>query len=885
MVSPHRKTVRRRAKSRKESSFGRATQVVLVAVLMLTTAAYANANLILNPGFEASTNGITPDNWSTGLFGANDAAFSYVDDATGKAGKVTVTAHTDGDAKWYFDDVAVNPSTQYSFTDTYKSTAVTKVTLRFTMQDDSVVYLDLADTLPASPTWKTYTKSFTTPASVKSVTGFHILSAVGELTVDNFALDQVAPVVITDFVPNSSIEQALPTDATVPVSWNREGFGSNTPTFEYVDEGHDGTHSLRLTMADYVSGDAKWAFDAQPLPADKDYVFQAWYKANVSPRVVARFMSTTGTASYQDLRSPEELDGHWHQYTSDFYVPAGTSSVTVYFYMSRNGWVQTDDYHIYADTVTGFDQPIVSLTFDDGPVANFSNALPVLNAYGFKSTQCIDTDGLEGNAANESHLQAYVDSGHEICGHTVSHSFLTQLPAGTALNPQPGTVQYELAHSQDYLKSQSGQSVKNFASPYGEYNSSVLDQVKSLYSSHRTINEGYNTKDNLDLYRLNVQNMRSDTTLAEFQGWVNKAVNDKTWLIIVYHGVYTANPGEFGVLKSEFEAQMAWLANQGVMVRTLEAAIAQISDLPEPVTVEAPVANPTSGSYVSSVSVALSSVGSTSVYYTVEGSAPVCGASTLYSGAITLTSNSSLKAIGCNGTASSAVSTYSYTITQPTQASGGGRGGSKRGPKIGVITGIVYSDANSNGTMDGSEKGVSGQVVYLDLDNNGTKDMNDPTATTSADGAYRFDGLAMDNYHVRVSLSENQKLVIPGSNKKGAYKVKLSTKATMSVGQDFAVNGGTVLGTEIEACKPLITQNLYIGIRNDEVRRLQEFLAKHLGRAIPITGYYGPITKAGVSVFQMKYRGETLAPLALVQPTGNVYALTRNQINKINCAK
>jgi hypothetical protein len=93
---------------------------------------------------------------------------------------------------------------------------------------------------------------------------------------------------------------------------------------------------------------------------------------------------------------------------------------------------------------------------------------------------------------------------------------------------------------------------------------------------------------------------------------------------------------------------------------------------------DAPIASPAAGSYSLTQSVTLSSVNSTSIRYTLDGSTPDCSTGTIYSSPISVSSTKTIKAIGCNGSGSSSVSSFSYTIT----TSGGGsrvRSSSRKG--------------------------------------------------------------------------------------------------------------------------------------------------------------------------------------------------------------
>jgi large repetitive protein len=69
------------------------------------------------------------------------------------------------------------------------------------------------------------------------------------------------------------------------------------------------------------------------------------------------------------------------------------------------------------------------------------------------------------------------------------------------------------------------------------------------------------------------------------------------------------------------------------------------------------------------------------------------------------------------------------------------------GEILGSLAGAVYFDANNNGTRDAGEPGIAGTTVALTgTDVNGAA-LN-LTATTAADGSYRFSNLATGNYVV-----------------------------------------------------------------------------------------------------------------------------------------
>lgn len=150
----------------------------------------APGNAILNPSLETGA-GAIPDAWQQGKWGSNNAVFTYpVAGSHGARGaKVEMTAFTDGDAKWYFYEVVVESGKTYEISHDYLANVSTEMTLRYTLSDGSYAYQGLGTLAPAAG-WTRHSARFTPPAGTVSFTAFHLLAAVGSLSIDNFALQQ-----------------------------------------------------------------------------------------------------------------------------------------------------------------------------------------------------------------------------------------------------------------------------------------------------------------------------------------------------------------------------------------------------------------------------------------------------------------------------------------------------------------------------------------------------------------------------------------------------------------------------------------------------------------------------------------------------------------------
>ena len=152
--------------------------------------------------------------------------------------------------------------------------------------------------------------------------------------------------------------------------------------------------------------------------------------------------------------------------------------------------------------------------------------------------------------------------------HTFTHPDLSTLSA-TQLTR-------ELRDSKSYLQQVLGTPINYFATPYGAYNTSVLTEINKYYSVHRTVDAGYNSKDNFDVSRLKVQNVLSTTSAAEVRQWVDKAYEERTWLILVLHRVAN-NPGPYDTTPALFSQQLQVIKAKNIPVVTITQALNELN--------------------------------------------------------------------------------------------------------------------------------------------------------------------------------------------------------------------------------------------------------------------------------------------------------------------
>jgi peptidoglycan/xylan/chitin deacetylase (PgdA/CDA1 family) len=273
--------------------------------------------------------------------------------------------------------------------------------------------------------------------------------------------------------------------------------------------------------------------------------------------------------------------------------------------VNKVGYVQIDDADLHTYTPTGFAQAMISMTFDDGWLDQFTNGRTVLNQYNIPSTYYLLTGTVNDPAyMTVANMQTLGTDpvGNELASHTIHHCSLSSTANHTddAANcPVPLTVPQmdgELGGAQTQLRSwfpSLGGVASNFATPYGEYDTTTLNEIQKYYRSHRSTETGYNTKDNFNRYNIKVQNILDTTTPAQVQQWVDQAILDKSWLVLVYHRVLAIDPStaeDYNVTPANLATEAQYIQSKvttgNITVKTVDQALTalepQIGAMPLP---------------------------------------------------------------------------------------------------------------------------------------------------------------------------------------------------------------------------------------------------------------------------------------------------------------
>jgi peptidoglycan/xylan/chitin deacetylase (PgdA/CDA1 family) len=287
----------------------------------------------------------------------------------------------------------------------------------------------------------------------------------------------------------------------------------------------------------------------------------------VDTEVDVEVTMANGTVEYGYLAGAPASAG-WTTVSATYTVPAGATKMTVFQPIARVGWLAVDDVSLTEYVPAKFDKARVSLTFDDAWRSQYTNGLPALAKYGMSATFYLLTGvTADPEYMTKAQMAAVQAAGHEIASHTIDHPHLTTLSAAE--------VDRQLKQSQADLRTWLGAGVaKNFCTPYGEYNATVLSTAKKYYRSHRSTDEGFNTKDRTDVYNIKVQNILGTTTPAQVGAWVDQAIRDKSWLVLVYHEVATTvEDPTYSVTPQNLDAELKLMRDKGITVSTVDQAL------------------------------------------------------------------------------------------------------------------------------------------------------------------------------------------------------------------------------------------------------------------------------------------------------------------------
>ncbi len=369
-----------------------------------------------------------------------------------------------------------------------------------------------------------------------------------------------------NLIQNPSLETA---SGTTPSQWSKVSWGNIIPTFSYPVAGHSG-NGAQITLLSNTTGDARFEHTPVNVEPGKVYEFSGWYKSNVATDVDIKYISSNGAVSWGWVASLPSSGNIWKQVTANITIPANISKIVVFNLINKQGTLVIDDYSLAKkDTVTGFTEGMVTFSFDDAWTSQYTNVLPILQNAGIKGTYYILTQPIT-NGWSEYMTPAQVKDistkGHEIGGHTVTHTDLTTL--------NNIKIDKEIIDSKIYLQNLTGKTVNSLAYPYGSFNTTVKNRTtKAGYTNARSagtaIEYGFNSTTQ-NKYEIKSFSPTTAVSLNIIKTAIDQAKANKQWFVISFHRIENGTTGEYITSVDDFKAIVDYVKNSGIKTVTMQ---------------------------------------------------------------------------------------------------------------------------------------------------------------------------------------------------------------------------------------------------------------------------------------------------------------------------
>ena len=313
-----------------------------------------------------------------------------------------------------------------------------------------------------------------------------------------------------------------------------------------------------------------------------------WIKVNDNTNVSALqlYMGDTNLANYfrWEMKSSATqkwlTNGEWHCITLPWgdatitgspnrssitdvqfrIVDNASAAVTVHF----NGLMLVDEQDRYPNGV-------VSFSFDDTYLSHYTVARPKLDQYGFGATAYTIQDYVGGSGRMTLDqlklLETY--SGWEVSGHASTGAI--HAARFTSLTDAQLETEYQTIKNWLSINGFKGDTI---AYPGGEFNPTVLAKAEQYFIGGRTtfkksevIPAARRSKIRCGGY------VTSSSTVAELKAAVDKAYDNKEWLILNFHDLVSSITSSTDYLIADFQELVDYVNTKNIAVRTIGSVL------------------------------------------------------------------------------------------------------------------------------------------------------------------------------------------------------------------------------------------------------------------------------------------------------------------------
>lgn len=214
-----------------------------------------------------------------------------------------------------------------------------------------------------------------------------------------------------------------------------------------------------------------------------------------------------------------------------------------------------------------FEEPIITITFDDGWDSIYKNAVGILEKYNFKTTQYIISQTYTyDDYMSVDEIESLRRNGHEIASHSQTHADLAKIDENDLLK--------ELRDSKTELEQFYGD-IKDFSYPFGSFNDNARSLASQIYRSVRTVEPGINNKNEFDRYSILANTIGLNTSIRHINELIDSTAEQNGWLILLYHQVDDEGR-QYSVTPETFEEHLKLIQDSNIKVATMSEVLDEL---------------------------------------------------------------------------------------------------------------------------------------------------------------------------------------------------------------------------------------------------------------------------------------------------------------------
>jgi peptidoglycan/xylan/chitin deacetylase (PgdA/CDA1 family) len=202
---------------------------------------------------------------------------------------------------------------------------------------------------------------------------------------------------------------------------------------------------------------------------------------------------------------------------------------------------------------------LCTVWFDDGEITQYTEAYTYMKTKGMAGTCSIISDYVSNTDPTigpyyitREQMMEMRNCGWALVNHTSTDGNLT----GVTLQEAEHRISKCLAY---LLEAGAGQNAFHFTYPMGGTNADIDKIVKKYAISGRNLFNKDNVLPVLNPYALRMREVYNDTAVATVQGWIDTAIDNGTWLVLLFHRIVAPADSVMKVTPTDFKAIVDYL--------------------------------------------------------------------------------------------------------------------------------------------------------------------------------------------------------------------------------------------------------------------------------------------------------------------------------------